>query len=70
MKQLPDNFYNVPNIAYMTITRKELEELLLSTEGYAMIQGRMKEIKSKHLGAGVYRVTVEDKKYGKGGEDA
>ena len=31
--------------------------------------GRMKEIKSKHLGAGVYRITVEDKKYGKGGED-
>jgi hypothetical protein len=61
MKQLPNDFYSYPDIANMTITGKELKELLLNTDGYAIIQGRMKEIKSKHLGAGVYRITVEDK---------
>ncbi len=42
----------------MTITRKELKELLLSTDGQAIIQGRLMQIKSKHLGAGVYKITV------------
>jgi len=60
MKQLPDDFYAYPNFANMTITRKELRELLLETEGQVVIQGRLKDIKSKHLGVGVYRVTVED----------
>jgi len=60
MKQLPDDFYAYPNFANMTITRKELRELLLNTEGYATIQGRKRKIKTNHLGAGVYRVTVED----------
>ena len=61
MKQLPNNFYSYPDIADMTITRKDLKELLLNTDGYAIIQGRLKKIKSKHIGAGVYRVTVEDR---------
>ena len=62
MKQLPDAFYGLPpGVANMTVTRKDLQELLLATDGWAIIRGRMMEIKSKHLGAGVYRVTVEDK---------
>jgi len=62
MKQLPDNFYNYPHLASITITGKELRELLLATDGCAIIMGRLMRIKSKHLGAGVYRVTVgEDK---------
>jgi len=60
MKQLPDDFYNFPSTARITITGKELRELLLETEGQVVIQGRLKDIKSKHLGVGVYRVTVED----------
>ena len=59
MKQLPDNFYGFPDIASMTIAGKELRELLLNTDGCAIIQGRLMQIKCKHLGAGVYRVTVE-----------
>ncbi len=59
MKQLHDNFYNFPQSASITITGKELRELLLATDGYAIIQGRMMRIKSKHLGVGVYKVTVE-----------
>ncbi len=59
MKQLPNNFYSFPQSASMTITGKELRELLLNTEGYAIIQGRIMKIKSKHLGVGVYRITVE-----------
>lgn len=63
MKQLPDIFYSFPQSASMTITGKELKELLLATDGWAIIQGRMMRIKSKHLGVGVYKITV------KGGED-
>jgi len=59
MKQLPDNFYAFPHYASTVITRKELRELLLNTEGTAIIQGHLMKIKSKHLGAGVYKITVE-----------
>ena len=62
MKQLPDNFYAFPNLASMTITRKDLRELLLNTNGQAIIQGRLMTIKSKHLGAGVYKITVGKEK--------
>lgn len=59
MKTLPDDFYNYPSSASMTITTKELRELLLATDGSAIIQGRLMDIKHLHLGAGVYRITVE-----------
>ena len=63
MKQLPDNFYNYPSHASITITGKELRELLLATDGCAIIMGRLMDIKSRYLGAGVYRVTVERRSY-------
>jgi len=69
MKGLPNAFYVTPGLASITVTRKDLQELLLATDGWAIIRGRMMEIKSKHLGAGVYRVTVEDKREAlRGGE--
>jgi len=62
MKELPNNFYGLPpGVANITVTKKDLQELLLATDGWAIIRGRMMEIKSKHLGVGIYRVTVEDK---------
>jgi hypothetical protein len=59
MKTLPNSFYNNPTIARETMTRKDLKELLLSTGGSVMIHGRLWDIKSKNLGAGVYKVTVK-----------
>lgn len=61
MKALPQDFYDYPSSTSMVITTKELRELLLATGGNAIIQGRLMDIKHKHLGAGVYRITVEAK---------
>jgi len=58
MKQLPLNFYSFPDLAKTTMDRADLKELLLVTEGWVLINGRMRDIKSTHLGAGVYRVTL------------
>lgn len=41
-----------------TMTRCDLKSLLLESGGQIMSQGRLLDIKSKHLGAGVYRVSV------------
>ena len=58
MKTLPNIFYTMPGTANTTMVRKDLKELLLETEGRVIACGRLYEIKSKHLGAGVYRVTL------------
>ena len=44
-----------------TISRKQLKELLLYSDGWLIAAGRMCDIKSKHLGAGVYAVWLERK---------
>jgi len=62
MKVLPDNFYTVPDIANTTMTRKDLKELLLTTNGKIISCGRLRTIKSKHIGAGVYFVTLGELK--------
>ena len=45
--------------ANITLTRAELRVFLLKTDGWIMRDGRLCDIKSRHLGAGVYRVTAE-----------
>ena len=45
--------------ANITLTRAELRAFLLKTDGWIMRDGRLCDIKSRHLGAGVYRVTAE-----------
>jgi len=59
MKQAPSNFYAFPRIDNTTMTKADLSELLLSTDGLIMTNGRMWDIKSKSLGAGIYRVSLE-----------
>ena len=49
----------VPGISRPTMTRKQLKELLLYTDGWMMNRGAMCDIRSKHLGAGVYQVWLE-----------
>lgn len=63
MKTLPNNFYNFPAIANMTVDNKDLKELLLATGGYIIARGALWDIKTKNMGAGVYRVTVERRPY-------
>jgi len=54
---LPDWCYIPGNTT--TMTRKQLRETLLATAGKCMAQGRMCDVTSKHLGAGVYRVWLQ-----------
>lgn len=56
---LSDNFYRVPEIAHQTMSRKDLKELLLDTDGKIISCGRLRTLKSKHLGAGIYEVSLE-----------
>ena len=56
---LNGNFYSMPNIANETMTREDLRELLLDTGGKILTCGRLRTIVSKHLGAGIYRVTLK-----------
>jgi len=60
MKYLPDIFYTttLPNRS-VTMNRKDLKELMFETNGETIIRGRIHDIKSKHLGAGIYRVYVK-----------
>ena len=56
---LPDNFYRVPNVAEKVVDRKELKKILLELGGRIIACGELYDIKSKHLGAGVYRVYLK-----------
>ena len=60
--ELNGNFYSMPSVASETMSRKDLRELLLDTEGKILTCGRLRTIVSKHLGAGIYRVTLEPMK--------
>ena len=59
MKTLPRHFYTMPNMAHTTMDRKDLKELLLSTGGSVIACGRLYDIKTKNLGAGVYKVCLK-----------
>jgi hypothetical protein len=59
MKTLPMNFYTMPELAKTTMDKKDLRELLLATDGCIIACGVLYDIKAKHLGAGVYRVSLK-----------
>ena len=53
------NFYTMPNNARQTMNRKDWQELLLDTGGKILTCGRLRKLKGKYLGAGIYDVTLE-----------
>lgn len=57
--RLPDIFYSMPKMASAALTRRQLREILLTTNGKILACGYMWEIVQKHLGAGIYRVTLK-----------
>ena len=61
MKVLPMNFYTMPQYASMTMDRRDLKELLLSTNGWITACGEIYNIKTESLGAGVYKVFLKRK---------
>ena len=56
---LPNHLYTFTH-ARITLTRKQLKETLLVTDGKVIVAGRLRRIKSKHIGAGVYDVWLEE----------
>lgn len=42
-----------------TVNKKTLHHVLLSNGGTLLARGELHDIESKHLGAGVYRVTLK-----------
>ena len=60
MNHLGDNFYVMPRYANTTMTQKELKETLLDTGGEILTCGRMWDIVSKNLGAGIYKVSLKE----------
>lgn len=59
---LSTNFWTIPATASQTMTTRQLRETLLYHDGFVMAQGRIWDITSKNLGAGVYRVTLKARK--------
>lgn len=49
-----------PAYGSTTCTRGVLRALLLKTDGRMMACGSLYDIKSKHVGAGIYRVSLAD----------
>ena len=56
---LPRSFYLVPGQGTVTMTRAELRDTLLATDGQILARGNLWDVDAKHLGAGVYRVTLQ-----------
>ena len=54
MKTLPRQFYTQPDLAEIVMDQKNLKELLLETGARIIARGVLYDIKSKHVGAGVY----------------
>jgi hypothetical protein len=54
------NLYTMPRYANCTITRKQLRETLLDTNGSIIANGKLWDIKSKHIGAGIYKVWLKE----------
>lgn len=46
--------------ANTTVTTRTFRTMLLQSDGYVMYNGTRYEIKGKSLGAGVYRVSLEE----------
>lgn len=57
MNKLSNNAYTM-NYKFFsqTVNKKELQQILLDTDGWILANGEAYDIKSKHLGAGIYKV--------------
>jgi hypothetical protein len=51
----------MPEHATTTMDKKDLKELLFETNGWVISCGQLYKIKSEHLGAGVYEVSLKMK---------
>ena len=57
-----DFLCSAPLRANTTVTSATFRAMLLKSDGYVTLKGKMYEISGKSLGAGVYRVTLKESK--------
>ncbi len=62
MSKIDDKFLALWSGSTVMATRRELRDLLMDTGGNIMRNGRLEEVKSKHLGAGAYKVWTQSPK--------
>ena len=55
---LPDIFYTMPAVARCTMTRNQIKETLLATDGKILTCGRLRNLYIRHLAVGIYEVTI------------
>ena len=48
----------MPTLANMVMEKGDLKELLLNTGGSVLANGYLYDIIAKHIGAGVYKITL------------
>lgn len=54
--------WNSP-ISKITMTKEDLRKFLLEHQGKIIVNGKLRTIKSKHIGAGIYEVQTETISY-------
>mgnify|MGYP001559893515 CR=1 FL=1 len=57
------NHYTMPGACIQSMSKKQLQETLLATDGWVLACGYCWDIKSKHLGAGIYSVSLSKKAF-------
>lgn len=62
VERVLDYLASTPVYGNTTVTRAVLRALLLKTDGWIMSHGYQWNIVSKHVGAGIYRVTLEQRR--------
>lgn len=52
---------SMPSYGHITVNQKDAHNILLKTDGTMLAHGRLWDIVAKHLGAGVYRLSLKER---------
>lgn len=69
INHLSDNFWTARlDLVRQTMTREQFRETLLATGGDVIVRGRLYDVQGKHMGAGLYQVTLHERRFKLEGE--
>lgn len=57
------HLWDIPGVSNATVDRKRLRAFLEATGGEVLARGHLWDVKSKHLGAGMYKVQLRKRAY-------
>ena len=57
-RDLTDNFWSMPDHAFMRVTRKEWKEMLLDEKDRPLIRGHMRQVIAIQKGAGIVELRL------------